>query len=98
MLESSCRWCAYGNQCNDTCRECSRHFADMFTPTRKSTKLHTAHFCSASRNPSIALNKAGPGYYVGHQTDTETLEWVCTVEEAGRVLIGMIKQENFDIT
>lgn len=95
MTESSCRWCAYGdNHGNETCRECSRHFADMFTPTRKATKLHATMFRSTFSDPTIAINQAGPGYYVGHQDKPNTLEWVCTVQEAGKILVDTIRRQD----
>ncbi len=94
-MDQSCRWCAYAaNRESDHCDECSRHFVDRFTPTLKSTKLHTFHYDNTSTDPLIAVNQAGPGYYVGNQEDPDTLEWVSSLQEASRVLAAMMRQQD----
>lgn len=93
MMGQSCKWCAYvDNRTSDNCHECSRNFVDRFTPTFTSTKLHTYYLDNSSADLIIAHNQAGPGYYVGDQTDPDRLEWVSTLQEASKVFVDMVRQ------
>lgn len=70
---------------------------DRFTPTLKSTKLHTYHYDDMCADLIIAVNQAGPGYYVGNQGDSDTLEWVSTLQEASKMLTDMVKQQDWEL-
>lgn len=94
-MKLSCGRCVYLNSLNsNNCGECSRNHVDKFTPTLKSIKLHTDCFDLRFTDLTIAPNQVGPGYYVGDQTNSDTLEWVCTVEEASVILVNAIRQEH----
>lgn len=98
-MKPSCEGCVYrptekiDYKYGDNCRECSRFYYDRYSPTFTAIERHTIHLGETSTEIMIAINQTGPGYYVGDQTDPDSLEWVLTIREASEMLSCLVKRE-----